>query len=286
MRQIRSISPRSITSTGFKPSNAGFGVSSHVPMNCCRMTVRNAACNRAISRILSRLAPLNGFEASQSAMALSENPVSRANSGRPTCNPRRIAATDTCPDTVGGTPRTLRKAGVEVRRGFLSPGFWRTTGDALVFRCAVFGATEPSFPHSKYRPRLSTNQENLHANLQHPESRVQRESATAVEKNPPPQQSCRRGERERERRRAERDTVLSGEGRGPSRHRPQQPSLPLCSKHQTGADVLDRELRKIADDLRLGHARGKILEDVRHGDSQPTHARLAAAFAWIDSNPI
>ena len=74
--------------------------------------------------------------------------------------------------------------------------------------------------------------------------------------------------------------------RGPSRHRPEQPSLPLGSKHQTGADVLDLELRKITNDLRLGHARGKILEDVRHGDSQPTHARLAAAFAWIDGDPI
>ena len=43
-------------------------------------------------------------------------------------------------------------------------------------------------------------------------------------------------------------------------------------------DVLNREVRKVANDLILRHSRSKVFEYVAYSDAKPPNTRLSAAF--------
>jgi len=46
------------------------------------------------------------------------------------------------------------------------------------------------------------------------------------------------------------------------------------------------QLRKIGEELLLGHATGQVLEHVRHGDAGADDARLAAAHGGVDADLV
>jgi hypothetical protein len=76
--------------------------------------------------------------------------------------------------------------------------------------------------------------------------------------------------------------ALSGEGRDVAG----QPTFPIRGEGQRRPNVVAFKIREIREDFILRHAAGQIIEDVVDRDAQPAQARLAAALAWLDGDPL
>ena len=63
-------------------------------------------------------------------------------------------------------------------------------------------------------------------------------------------------------------------------------ALTLGSERETSEDVLVREDRKVGEDLRFGHARRQIAQDVTDCDAGAADAGLAETNGWIEADPV
>ncbi len=59
-----------------------------------------------------------------------------------------------------------------------------------------------------------------------------------------------------------------------------------CRESETGPDILDREFRKVCQNLVNTHSTGQIFRHVSHGDAHAANARLPAAIARFDGDEI
>ena len=65
-----------------------------------------------------------------------------------------------------------------------------------------------------------------------------------------------------------------------------QATLAVSSKGEAGPDVVGLQVRTIAQQVRLGHSPGEILEDVLDCDAGASDARFASANARGDDDAV
>ena len=63
-------------------------------------------------------------------------------------------------------------------------------------------------------------------------------------------------------------------------------ALAIGSEGETRSDVFTGEIGKVSEDFGLRHAGGEIIQDVRHGDTQPANARLPTALPGFNGNVL
>src|SRR5262245_48894360 len=66
----------------------------------------------------------------------------------------------------------------------------------------------------------------------------------------------------------------------------EEAALTIGGKGEDRADVVPGEVRKVGENLILGHSRRKPVEHVIDGDAKATNARLAAALARLDGDNV
>jgi len=65
---------------------------------------------------------------------------------------------------------------------------------------------------------------------------------------------------------------------------PDEPALPVGGEGEARANVLARQVRKVCEDLVLGHPGREVLEHVIHRDAQPADTGFPAPLAGLDGD--